>query len=262
MTTSSVIRFNVTKTNDNTSIICSTKNEATEFESRASILLNVKYSPVVSIKSEPKEMNEGDAVKFTCSAKSNPGVKSYLWFENNIPLIGSQTDTYEIESISRDHHKVKIKCQVRNLEGKVGSKTKRPSVNYSPVFTKTPTDVSDDKDAKVKLPCKADGYPNPNYIWYRNGDIGLVVGDKSTLEVKISSDTIGKYYCRVSVRGFSEISTSATVFMKGKVKKLNGLYFLSNTYFFPLLYSNLLFYCNFPLYLSFLSFPFLSSPSK
>ena len=112
MTTSSVIRFNVTKSNDNSSIICSTKNEAMEQEMRTSIVLNVKYAPVVRIKTEPSTINEGDKVKFICTAKTNPGVRSYMWFKDGKNIIGVDTDTYEIESISRDVHNKKIKCQV------------------------------------------------------------------------------------------------------------------------------------------------------
>ena len=104
---------------------------------------------------------------------------------------------------------------MRNLEGKVGNKATRPKVHYSPMFTKEPDDVSDDKGAEVKLSCEADGYPDPKYIWYRNGDINRVVGVKKTLKFKLADDTAGKYYCRVSVQGYPEISVSATVYMKG-----------------------------------------------
>lgn len=215
MTVSSVIRFNVTKSNDNTTTICETKNDAQDVGSRDSILLVVHYAPVVKITTQPGTIYEGDKVTFTCSASSNPAVKSFLWFVNNIPLMGSQSDTHVIESIGREQHEVKIKCQARNLEGKTGDKTVKPKVNYKPVFTETPVDVSDDKGKVVKLPCVANGFPAPSYIWYRNGDLNTVVGDTSSLEVTIDESTIGKYNCRVSVKGFPEIETSATIYMKG-----------------------------------------------
>ena len=199
MTIYSLIRFNVTKSNDNSTVICETKNDA--FTARASMLLVVKYAPVVTISTEPKNIFEGDKVTFTCTADSNPVAKSFLWFVNGVPNMGSHTNTFVIDKVTRDHHNIKIKCQVRNLEGKVGDKVKKPNVKYKPVFTETPTDVSDDKDQKVELKCKADGNPKPTYIWYRNGDLYQVVGDKSKLTVTVKKKNVGKYYCRVSVTG-------------------------------------------------------------
>ena len=221
MTVTSVIRFNVTKANDNSDIICETASDALDTPLRASITLNIKYAPVVTVTIEPAEIFEGDKVTFTCAATSNPAVKSYLWFSNNVPLIGSQTEKYEIESIGRAEHNVEVKCQVRNLEGKVGDASVKPKVNYKPIFTQTPSDVSDDKGVKVTLKCKADGFPKPTYIWHRNGNVNQVVGDKPSLDITIDESSIGKYYCRVSVTGFEEISTSAIIYMKGPPNILN-----------------------------------------
>ena len=136
-----------------------------------------------------------------CTADSNPVAKSFLWFVNDVPVVGNHNDSYTIAKITRDHHKIKVKCQVRNLEGKLGSKIKKPNVKYKPAFTETPTDVSDDKDKKVTLTCKADGNPKPTYIWYRNGDEFKAVGDKSKLTVTVGESSVGKYFCRVSVTG-------------------------------------------------------------
>ena len=66
---------------------------------RTSINLVVKYSPVVTITSNPSKLMEGDKVTFTCTAKTNPGIKSYLWFEENVPLIGSRNVTYVVDKI-------------------------------------------------------------------------------------------------------------------------------------------------------------------
>ena len=57
MTVYSLIRFNVTKADDNTTVICETKNDAAT--ARASMLLVVKYAPEVSISTDPISIYEG-----------------------------------------------------------------------------------------------------------------------------------------------------------------------------------------------------------
>ena len=60
MTVYSLIRFNVTKADDNTTVICETKNDAAT--ARASMLLVVKYAPEVSISTDPKDIYEGRVI--------------------------------------------------------------------------------------------------------------------------------------------------------------------------------------------------------
>lgn len=42
-----------------------------------------------------------------------------------------------------------------------------------------------------------------------------VVGASSNLTISVSPDTAGKYTCKASVVGFPEISSTASVFLKG-----------------------------------------------
>ena len=48
-----------------------------------------------------------------------------------------------------------------------------------------------------------------------------VIGYDANYTVRIDEDSIGRYICRASVKGFPEISATAELFMKGPPRILN-----------------------------------------
>ena len=94
----------------------------------------------------------------------------------------------------------------------------------APTFTKEPQDVSTDPGKTVTLECEADGNPTPAYAWFKNGveDDKVLLSQSTSLSITLSSATVGSYTCRVTVRGYKEIRSSAQVFQYGPPKILSS----------------------------------------
>lgn len=55
-------------------------------------------------------------------------------------------------------------CTASNIVGK-DSHTVSITIQYGPLFTEWPSDVSLNKGQKLSLPCKATGNPHPQIAW-------------------------------------------------------------------------------------------------
>ena len=94
----------------------------------------------------------------------------------------------------------------------------------APTFTKEPQDISTDPGKKVTLECEADGNPSPTYAWFKNGveDDKVLLSQTTSYSFTLSEATVGSYTCRVTVKGYKEIRSSAKVFQYGPPKILSS----------------------------------------
>ncbi|CAB4055910.1 Irregular chiasm C-roughest protein [Lepeophtheirus salmonis] len=228
VTAKSKLEFIAQKSHHNASFTCEAQNSADPVPKKASIKILVEYAPDVKIEllSPRNKVRELEDVKFRCKAHANPSKKTFRWFVNDVVVPGNHVQELVIKKVTREQNGQIVKCEVTNDVGK-SEEIHTLDISYAPQFTLKPRDVSGEKDHEAFLDCEVDGNPSPTYTWFRNGDMNTVIGYDRNLSLIISPSTIGKYICRASVQGFSEIMESADVMMKGppRVIRRNGVQF-------------------------------------
>lgn len=219
--TTSKLKFTAKKVHHNSTIKCSAQNSIGTTPTNDTIQITVEYAPEVKLDQDHEPVFEGEEVTFMCKAHANPPEMTYIWYLNEEVVAGIHGNKYQIPSMPRIINSKVIKCEVTNAVGK-NMATKTLNINYAPKFTVLPSDVIGDPNQQVYLSCRVDGNPRPTYRWFRKGNMQKVIEFGSNLRIQISSETIGKYICLASVKGFSEVSASAQVLMRGKPKILRS----------------------------------------
>ncbi|CAH2987448.1 unnamed protein product [Chilo suppressalis] len=225
--TRSVLRLTPSKENHNRTITCQAQNTADRAYRMATVHIEVKYPPKVSveIKSglEQGKIREGSEARFLCKVDANPPPLKYIWYINNDLVIGDYSEEMIIFNVTRKHHLAVVKCEVTNKIGK-RDKTVKLDVTYPPSFLNKPQNVEAEAGKSAILNCDVDGQPPPKIRWLFSepGRIEQVRAKTSTHTVYVTNSTAGRYICKASVEGFPEIEAEAMVFIKGAPKILSN----------------------------------------
>nr|XP_027204576.1 irregular chiasm C-roughest protein-like isoform X2 [Dermatophagoides pteronyssinus] len=222
--------------------------------SMASIMLEVKYAPEVKLditriasaavdgNASPPSLQSlsvfgatnlhgrsGDRIRIRCQADGNPGGSEtsmqYEWLRNNEPIIGDYSNELIIDQVDKSFNGAEIQCKVTNSIGS-GKSSVKLNIAYGPSFPQAMQYVYGcDPGDTVRLSCPADGNPSPEITWIKVGTSSVIsTGSKLTLR-NVREENIGEYLCRVSVKGFSEISAIIYLRFNGppKIRKASSL---------------------------------------
>uniref|UniRef100_A0A1B6DD38 Ig-like domain-containing protein n=1 Tax=Clastoptera arizonana TaxID=38151 RepID=A0A1B6DD38_9HEMI len=214
-TTKSILKLTPKKEHHNTTFTCQAQNTADRTYRSAKLRLAVKYAPkvTVSIAGSNTRLVEGSDVRLTCTADANPPDVTYRWFINDQLVRGDPTTELILTNISRKNHDSIVKCEVHNAVGK-SEESEALDINYGPKFKIRPRSIQSDIGSTVTLICDVDGNPPPEITW-RHEYSERVITTSSNLTLTVDKNTAGRYQCRASVKGFPDIETEATVYLKG-----------------------------------------------
>lgn len=203
-------------------LTCRSENPALKQPQKASIRLEVRYAPEVTIALDRTTITEGDDLRFTCTASANPGGDIvYKWYKNDEVIMGDATTQLILLKVGRDMNGAVIACEASNAVG-----TRRAqhtlSVLFGPVFrTPLPAVHGADRGESVKLTCDVDGNPTPDITWMNEKSPRVLSNEAELTLADMTYEMAGSYLCRASVRGFSEIVASTQVFIKGSYCSIN-----------------------------------------
>ncbi|OQR73436.1 irregular chiasm C-roughest protein-like, partial [Tropilaelaps mercedesae] len=97
-------------------------------------LVNVADPPAISLAVENEKVQEGDTVRFVCSAQANPSELTYRWFRNDEPIkMSDNQNVLVLERVSRRMNGETITCEVHNAIG-ISKSTQTLNVYYEPQF--------------------------------------------------------------------------------------------------------------------------------
>ncbi|XP_023220646.1 irregular chiasm C-roughest protein-like isoform X2 [Centruroides sculpturatus] len=205
---------------DGKTFTCRSENPALKQPLYASMKMEVKYAPEITLHVNQEKITELENVKFTCDAVANPADVVYKWYRNDEVVVGDQNTVYVIPRITRDFNGDTISCEVSNSVG-TSKSTHTLNVYYGPVFKSSFENIAVDIGSDIHLKCDVDGNPTPEIIWTFEGSPTVL---STQQELIIKSATIkdaGKYTCRASGKGFAEISGDVMVFIKGAPKVIS-----------------------------------------
>nr|XP_046169495.1 B-cell receptor CD22 isoform X1 [Oncorhynchus gorbuscha] len=176
------------------------------------VTINVKYAPVgvhIETNKDRSTIKEGDKIKLTCVAKSNPEAHSWSWFKDNKNITNALKE-YTFSSVQPDDGG-RYSCEARNDVGR-GRSSSRYQITVSHVPRNTHiTQSGGSHDNQVKagsqlcLTCATEAHPAPSvYTWYHHSGVlphrlSSITGPKHTLLlVRVGVTDEGCYICRAT----------------------------------------------------------------
>ncbi|KAJ8706062.1 hypothetical protein PYW07_010839 [Mythimna separata] len=223
-TARSIIKMTPKQEHHNQTFTCQAQNTADRAYRAASIQIEVKYAPKVKMfitSGANGKIPEGDDVVIACRADANPSNLTYKWFLNE-KLIEGNTTELKIYNITRKYHDATIKCIVFNDVGN-SEEIETLEITYAPTFKNLPKDVEAEVGTTVTLSCDVDGYPPPEIRWLHHEEDQMIrVGRTANLTLTLDTHTSGRYLCKASVDGYTEIEAEASVFIKGPPKIISN----------------------------------------
>ncbi|SPP88525.1 irregular chiasm C-roughest protein [Drosophila guanche] len=223
-TAKSVLRLTPKKEHHNTNFTCQAQNTADRTYRSVKIRVEVKYAPKVKVNVLPagaagavgsinQRIVEHSQVRLECRADANPSDVRYRWYINDEPIIGGQKTEMIIRNVTRKFHDAIVKCEVQNSVGK-SEDSETLDISYAPSFRQRPQSLEADIGSVVSLSCEVDSNPQPDIVWIQHPS-DRVVGTSTNLTFSVSNETAGRYYCKVNVPGYAEITADAYVYLKG-----------------------------------------------
>ncbi|KAM9098986.1 leucine-rich repeats and immunoglobulin-like domains protein 1 [Sarcophilus harrisii] len=179
----------------------------------------------------------GKDIRFTCSAaSSSSSPMTFAWKKDNEVLPNADIENFAhvraqvgevMEYTTILHlrqvsfrHEGRYQCVITNHFGSTYSHKARLTVNVLPSFTKMPHDIAIRTGTTARLECAANGHPNPQIAWQKDGGTDfpaarerrmLVMPDDVVFfitDVKI--DDMGVYSCTAQ-NSAGSISANATL---------------------------------------------------
>ena len=115
--TRSMLQMRMSRTMQNTSLICEAQNSAESSPKKSSILVQVEFAPHVRLEQTGGVIREGKSVVLRCIAEANPDKVTYKW------SVGGEEYTVRenrlvLTKVSREDNGKIIKCRVSNSVGR------------------------------------------------------------------------------------------------------------------------------------------------
>lgn len=209
--------FSPSREHDSKTFTCRSENKALKQPMLATIRMEVKYPPEITMTVESDKVSEFDHVRFHCEAIANPSDIVYKWYRNDELIAGDQTTELLLPRVTRNFNGDTITCEARNDVGTTRS-THTLNIHYRPAFKNKEQTAAAELGEEVTLKCEVDSNPKPDIVWMHEGSDNMV-GKHDTLVIpSIRASDAGRYTCRATVAGFPEISQDIYVYIRGRPK--------------------------------------------
>lgn len=193
------------------SLTCSASNTAFKEPRKSRALeIQLKYKPRLELNVTSEMIKEGQNLVVKCSTHSYPKEVTYKWFINDDEMMETR-DTLTIENVGKELNNAELKCEAENTVGK-SQTSKILNIQFVPKILTQPTSVIAKLGDEVMLSCRAEGNPEPSYIWMK-GKSQELVSVSPELKLTASEDTEDEYTCKVFVEGHN-ILTSETATLR------------------------------------------------
>lgn len=155
--------------------VCSvSRNENEEIFAQSELVVNVQ--PLILKTPENVNTTEGATVEFECSASGKPKPE-IEWFkddekidENLTYYFSNDKQVLKVRRVNRIENSGVFTCEAKNDAGVARSSAQliiRKSL--APIFIRPTQNISVYEDHSISLNCLAYGEPEPQVLWYKNG---------------------------------------------------------------------------------------------
>lgn len=202
---------------DGKTFVCRSENKALKQPMLASIRMEVKYPPEITLTVESDKISEFDDVHFHCQATANPSDIVYKWYRNDEIIAGDHTTELVLPRVTRNFNGDTITCEARNDVGTTKS-THTLNIHYRPAFKMAAETVAAEEGAEVALRCEVDSNPKPDIVWRHEASDRVLARQPTLVIPAMRASDAGRYSCRATVPGFPEITQDVHVYVKGPPK--------------------------------------------
>lgn len=209
--------FSPSREHDGKTFTCRSENKALKQPMLATIRMEVKYPPDITLTVESDKISEFDDVRFHCQATANPSDIVYKWYRNDEIIAGDHTTELVLPRVTRNFNGDTITCEARNDVGTTKS-THTLNIHYRPAFKSAAETVAAEEGAEVALRCEVDSNPKPDIVWRHEGSERVLARQPTLVIPAMRSSDAGRYSCRATVPGFPEITQDVHVYVKGPPK--------------------------------------------
>ncbi|XP_040215726.1 hemicentin-1 isoform X1 [Rana temporaria] len=199
---------------------CTAENAVGSMSS--SMNLSVLVPPQIQKKINELFVIQSFPVTIPCNTYGIP-TPSIAWTKNNVSIADNSekyavTKSGDLILRQTEHHDMgNYTCTASNIVGK-DSHTISITIQYGPSFTELPSDVSLNKEEKLRLTCKATGNPRPQITWtFKHKSTPVQIGQSKYLNdfviERVSKEDSGTYTC-IAENIVASINTTVKVFVK------------------------------------------------
>ena len=207
--------FVASKEFDGKRLTCRSENAALKQPRYTHIRTEVRYAPEVQLKVSANRAQVGDDISFVCEAVGNPNQLVYKWFRDEELIVGDHGSRLVLHKVNKDMNGVVISCEVGNSVG-ISKAKHTVDITYGPEFVKILDPlIGAEVGQDVRLRCDVDSNPRPDITWFMMGSSHVVSTQPELVINDLNRDRVGRYVCRASVKGFTEISAQTLIFIKG-----------------------------------------------
>ncbi|XP_018086943.1 kin of IRRE-like protein 1 isoform X2 [Xenopus laevis] len=192
---------------------CRTSNEAIPSGKETSVKLNVHHPPTVTLSIHPQTVQEGERVRFTCSATANPEIKGYRWAKGGMIIESARDSSFETQ-VDYSFFTEPVSCEVHNEVGSTNVST-LVDVQFAPRIVVEPKPTTTDMGSDVTLTCIWAGNPPLTLTWTKKGS-NMVLSNGNQLFLKsVKQEDAGPYVCKAIVPRIGVGEREVTLFVNG-----------------------------------------------
>ncbi|KAM4690987.1 kin of IRRE-like protein 1 [Rhinophrynus dorsalis] len=192
---------------------CRAWNEAIPSGKETSVKLNVHHPPTVTLSIHPQTVQEGERVRFTCTATANPEIKGYRWAKGGVIIESAKDSTFETQ-VDYSYFTEPVSCEVHNEVGNTNVST-LVDVHFAPRIVVEPKPTTTDMGSDVTLTCIWAGNPPLTLTWTKKGS-NMVLSNSNQLFLKsVNQEDAGQYVCKAIVPRIGVGEREVTLFVNG-----------------------------------------------